>query len=104
MSRAPSRNDQSAAVASGLKWIVLCGASSIGALMPEGYKARPEQAFILTVSAWDSNCPQHIPQRFAAADATAALEERDRRIEKLTRPLRNRDSARGEIPNSQNHP
>ena len=74
----------------------------VQSLMPEGYKARPEQAFVLTVSAWDSNCPQHIPQRFEAADVAAALAERDRRIEELTRQLRSRDSARGETPDSQN--
>ncbi|HQR72227.1 MAG TPA: pyridoxamine 5'-phosphate oxidase family protein [Burkholderiaceae bacterium] len=60
----------------------------VQSLMPEGYKARPEQAFMFTVSAWDSNCPQHIPQRFEAADVVAALEERDRRIEELTKRLR----------------
>jgi len=52
-------------------------------LMPENYKARPEQVVLFTVSAWDSNCPQHIPQRFGAADVAAALAERDRRIERL---------------------
>ena len=52
-------------------------------LMPEGYRARPEQAILFTVSAWDANCPQHIPQRFEAADVAAALAERDRRIEAL---------------------
>jgi predicted pyridoxine 5'-phosphate oxidase superfamily flavin-nucleotide-binding protein len=62
-------------------------------LMPEGYKARPEQAFILTVSAWDSNCPQHIPRRFEAADVSAALAERDRRIEELTAQLKSLRSA-----------
>ena len=35
---------------------------------------------LFTVSAWDANCPQHIPQRFEAADVAAALAERDRRI------------------------
>jgi predicted pyridoxine 5'-phosphate oxidase superfamily flavin-nucleotide-binding protein len=60
----------------------------VQSLMPEGYKARPEQAFLLTVSAWDSNCPQHIPQRFEAADVAAALEERDRRIEELMQRLK----------------
>jgi predicted pyridoxine 5'-phosphate oxidase superfamily flavin-nucleotide-binding protein len=54
-----------------------------GRLMPEGYKARPEQAILFTISAWDANCPQHIPQRFEAADVAAALAERDRRIEAL---------------------
>src|SRR5262247_2518652 len=55
-------------------------ADLMGKLMPEGYKARPEQVILFTVSAWDTNCPQHIPQRFDAADVAAALEERDRRI------------------------
>ena len=52
-------------------------------LMPEGYEARAEQAILFTVVAWDANCPQHIPQRFEAADVAAALAERDRRIEAL---------------------
>jgi predicted pyridoxine 5'-phosphate oxidase superfamily flavin-nucleotide-binding protein len=52
-------------------------------LMPPGYKARPEQVILFTVSAWDANCPQHIPQRFEAADVAAALVERDRRIAAL---------------------
>ena len=76
----------------------------VQSLMPEGYKARPEQAFILTVTAWDSNCPQHIPQRFEAADVAAALAERDRRIEELTRQLKILDISRIERPDSQNHP
>jgi len=76
----------------------------VQSLMPEGYKARPEQAFILAVTAWDSNCPQHIPQRFEAADVAAALAERDRRIEELTRQLKSRDSSRIATPDSQNHP
>ena len=52
-------------------------------LMPARYKARPEQVILFTVIAWDSNCPQHIPQRFEAADVAAALAERDKRIEAL---------------------
>jgi uncharacterized protein len=52
-------------------------------LRPEGYKARPEQVILFTVSAWDANCPQHIPQRFEAADVAAALGERDERIAAL---------------------
>ena len=56
-------------------------------LMPAGYKARAEQAILFTVAAWDANCPQHIPQRFEAADVAAALVERDRRIEALEAEL-----------------
>ena len=52
-------------------------------LMPESYKARPEQVILFAVAAWDVNCPQHIPQRFDAADVAAALAERDQRIAAL---------------------
>ncbi len=52
-------------------------------LMPKGYKARAEQVILFSVTAWDSNCRQHIPQRFEAADVAAALDERDRRIAEL---------------------
>ncbi len=58
-------------------------AGLMGKLMPEGYKARPEQVILFTVSAWNSNCPQHIPQRFDAEDVAAALAERDGRIAAL---------------------
>jgi predicted pyridoxine 5'-phosphate oxidase superfamily flavin-nucleotide-binding protein len=58
-------------------------------LMPQGYKARPEQVILFTVSAWDSNCPQHIPQRFEAADVAAALTERETRIQALESEIKN---------------
>jgi uncharacterized protein len=66
-------------------------------LMPQGYKARPEQVILFTVAAWDANCPQHIPQRFDAADVAAALAERDQRIATLEAelgPMRMRPSFR----------
>ena len=46
----------------------------IARLFPEGYKARPEAAILLTVEAWDANCPQHIPQMLFAEDVAAAIE------------------------------
>ena len=49
-------------------------------LMPADYRARPEQVVLFSVTAWDVNCPQHIPQRFDAADVEAELASRDRRI------------------------
>ena len=52
-------------------------------LMPVGYKARPEQVILFKISAWDTNCPQHIPQKFDAADVAAALASRDARIAEL---------------------
>ncbi len=57
------------------------------ALRVEGYKGAPEQALVFTLKAWDMNCPQHIPQRFEAADVAAALEARDRRITELEAQL-----------------
>jgi len=56
-------------------------------LMPRGYKARPEQAILFRISAWDTNCPQHIPQKFDAADVAAALAARDARIAELEAEL-----------------
>ena len=52
-------------------------------LMPVGYRARPEQALLFTLTAWDVNCPRHIPQHFDAADVAAELEARDQRIAAL---------------------
>ena len=56
-------------------------------LMPKGYKARPEQAILFKVSAWDTNCPQHIPQKFDAEDVAGALAFRDERIAELEAEL-----------------
>lgn len=57
-------------------------------LMPMDYRARPEQVLLFTVNAWDVNCPQHIPQRFEAADVEAAIESRDQRIAVLEAEVR----------------
>ena len=57
-------------------------------LMPQGYKARATQVILFKVSAWDANCPKHVPQRFEAADVATALAERDRRIEALESQLK----------------
>jgi uncharacterized protein len=56
-------------------------------LMPQGYRARPVQVIVFKVSAWDTNCPQHIPQKFDAADVAAALASRDARIAELEAEL-----------------
>ena len=56
-------------------------------LMPNGYKARPEQVILFRISAWDTNCPQHIPQKFDAVDVAAVLGERDARIAELETEL-----------------
>jgi len=58
-------------------------AALLASLMPAGYKARPEQVIVFTIAAWDTNCPQHIPQKFDAGDVAAALASRDARIAEL---------------------
>lgn len=55
----------------------------ITSLMPKGYRARPEQVILFKIAAWDTNCPQHIPQKFDAGDVAAALAARDQRIAEL---------------------
>src|SRR6516165_4493265 len=57
------------------------------ALMPKGYRARPEQVILFKIEAWDTNCPQHIPQKFDAADVAQALAVRDARIAELEAEL-----------------
>jgi predicted pyridoxine 5'-phosphate oxidase superfamily flavin-nucleotide-binding protein len=52
-------------------------------LMPHGYRARPERVVLFTVTAWDVNCQQHIPQRFEAADVAEAIRKREERIAAL---------------------
>ncbi|MFT5467277.1 MAG: putative pyridoxine 5'-phosphate oxidase superfamily flavin-nucleotide-binding protein [Verrucomicrobiales bacterium] len=42
-------------------------------LNPDGYGAKAERAFVLTVKAYDWNCPQHITPRFTAAEIEAGL-------------------------------
>lgn len=56
-------------------------------LMPQGYRARPEQVILFRIAAWDTNCPQHIPQKFDAADVAQALAYRDQRIAELEAEL-----------------
>jgi uncharacterized protein len=49
-----------------------------------GYQARIERGFLISVEAFDWNCPQHITQRYALADveqATAALRRRIAELE-----------------------
>ena len=48
-------------------------------LAPAGYRAKPEQAVLFAIEAWDANCPQHIPHLVAAGEAgrtVAALQAR----------------------------
>jgi uncharacterized protein len=55
----------------------------IAQLVPESHGARPEQAILFTVAAWDANCPQHIPQKIDASDVAAAIGQLNARIAEL---------------------
>jgi len=68
--------------------VVESDANLLAKLMPDGYRARPEQVIVFDVHAWDANCPQHIPRRFEADDVEAALQQRDQRIAELEAELR----------------
>ncbi len=56
-------------------------AALLSRLTPRGEHS--DQAILITVSAWDANCPKHIPQLIEASAVAAALEQRDRRIAEL---------------------
>ena len=56
-------------------------------LMPDGYDAEPQAAILFEITAWDTNCPQHIPQKFDADTVAAALVERDAEIARLQAEL-----------------
>jgi uncharacterized protein len=65
-------------------------------LMPKDYKAKAERVILMSVSAWDTNCPAHIPQKFDAPDVEAALEALRARIIELeadNRRLRQTEAA-----------
>ncbi|MBC3873352.1 pyridoxamine 5'-phosphate oxidase family protein [Undibacterium flavidum] len=59
----------------------------LASLMPENYSAKPEQVVVIRISAWDANCPQHIPMRFDAVDVKKALDAKDLEIARLTQEL-----------------
>jgi predicted pyridoxine 5'-phosphate oxidase superfamily flavin-nucleotide-binding protein len=54
-------------------------------LIEPGYKARIERAVVIEIDAWDGNCRQHIPQKFAAADVEAAISTLQQRVAELVR-------------------
>ena len=68
--------------------IVENDATLLARVAPEDAQSRGDQVVVFRVLAWDANCPQHIPQRFEAADVAQALAQRDRRIAELEAEIR----------------
>ena len=59
----------------------------IAALADPTYPATAERALLFKVTAYDVNCPQHIPQKIDAALVASALDQRDARIRALEAEL-----------------
>lgn len=68
----------------GKAWFVEGDAALVQSLMPDGYRAHPEQVFMFSLSAWDANCPQHIPKRVDLTEMEAVIAAKDRTILELT--------------------
>ena len=63
-----------------------------GALHDAAYTAHPERAVLITIEAFDWNCPRHIPRRFTAEEADeeiAFLRRENEALKAETRALRN---------------
>lgn len=57
-------------------------------LSSPSHRGRPEQIVVISVSAWDVNCPRHIPQKLDAADVARTIERLQARIAELERENR----------------
>ena len=59
----------------------------LAALALPGYRARVEQVVLVTVTAWDVNCPQHIPQKLDATEVAGLVDGLRARIAELEAEL-----------------
>jgi len=66
-------------------------------LREPGYRAVVERVYVITVEAFDWNCPQHITPRFTAEEIQEALAPFERRLQDLEQENKKlRDAARSE--------
>ncbi|MCH7806500.1 MAG: pyridoxamine 5'-phosphate oxidase family protein [Proteobacteria bacterium] len=56
-------------------------------LVDQDYPGIPERAIVFTISAWDINCPQHIPVKFDEAEIEDILKPLQDRIAELEAEL-----------------
>jgi predicted pyridoxine 5'-phosphate oxidase superfamily flavin-nucleotide-binding protein len=68
--------------------VVLEDQALFARLADRSYDGRIEQAVVLEVSAWDVNCPQHIPKLIHAASVESELNALQRRVAYLEATLR----------------
>lgn len=69
----------------------------VARLMPDSEQAEPVGVILFEVLAWDTNCPQHIPQKLDADIVAAALAERDAEIGRLKAELAALRGASGDL-------
>lgn len=67
----------------------------VASVAVEGYDAVVEAAIVVTVAAFDWNCPQHIPQRFSLAQVEQRIAPLRERIRELEEQIAARSSAGG---------
>ena len=60
----------------------------LASLLVEGYKVKADRAIVFRITAWDANCPQHIPQLVNVEEVQKLLRERDARIAELEAQLK----------------
>jgi uncharacterized protein len=68
----------------------------VGRLHDAGYQAQPESAVVITVAAFDWNCPRHIPQRFTIDELEDRLAPVHRELDELRAENQRLKAARGE--------
>ena len=56
-------------------------------LSDPSYDARPERAIVITLEAWDANCPQHIHPRLLESEVAPLIESLQARIKVLEAQL-----------------
>lgn len=52
-----------------------------------GYPADPQRAILITIEAWDWNCPQHIPHKYSEQEVLSVVEPLRARIAELEAQL-----------------
>ncbi|WP_165228094.1 pyridoxamine 5'-phosphate oxidase family protein [Aquisphaera insulae] len=67
----------------------------LGRLSDPEYPGKVERAIVVTVEAWDVNCPQHIHPRFSGREVRPVIEGLRGRIRELERELAELRAGRG---------
>ncbi len=71
----------------GVARVIEGDANLMAQLMPMDYNAKSEQVVVISISAWDANCPQHIPVKLDATQVKQTIAAKDQRIRELESEL-----------------